>query len=345
MTTTTQSDLTAQARRILRLNTAYFQSKVLQSAVELNVFGLLEQGPATVDQVRERLGLEHRLVKEFLDALVGLELLESHDGTYRNGIGAAEFLVPGRLRYLGGAVTQHSRLHYHSWGRLTEALRDGQAKFHQTVNGPSAFHKHYEDPERARNLMAHMDAFNAIVADELAALVDWSGYHSFVDIGGARGNVAARLALAHPDLAGAVFDLPALRPLFDEHMRELDTTDRVRFHAGDFYTDPLPEADVLIIGHVLHDWPVEKRRELVARTFPAVRPGGALIIYDAMLDDQHADAHALLQCLNCSMIRDGGSEYAISECRDYVESAGYKFEQAIPADTITNDHFVIARKI
>ena len=344
MTATTQTDSVAQARGILRINTAYFQSKVLQSAVELGLFEHLSAGPATVAELRERLGLGHVLVKEFLDALTGLGLLEADGDTYRNSAGAAQFLVPGRPQYLGGAVLQHSRLHYHSWSRLTEALRDGRSKFHQSTNGPSAFGQHYEDPERARNLMAHMDAFNGIVADELAVLVDWSNHSSFVDIGGARGNVAARLALAQPHLKGGVFDLPALRPLFDELMRDLDTADRVDFHAGDFFADPLPEADVLIIGHVLHDWPVTKRRELVRRTYDAVRPGGALIIYDAMLDDEQRDPHALLQCLNCSMIREGGSEYAVSECRDYVEQAGYTFEQAIPANTVTNDRFVVARK-
>jgi SAM-dependent methyltransferase len=332
------------ARMILRLNTAYFQSKVLQSATELGVFELLAQGPATVAQIRDKLGLQHRLIREFLDALAGLGLLDTDGTSYRNSAAAQELLVPGQPRYLGGAIIQHSRLHYYSWGRLTEALRDGQAKFNSGADGQPVFARNYEDDQRARSLMAHMDAFNGIVADQLAALVDWTGYSSFVDVGGARGNVAARLVRAHPHLEGAVFDLPALGPLFDELMADLATADKVRFHAGDFFADPIPAADVVIIGHVLHDWPAARRRELVARTLPAVRPGGALVIYDAMLDDGHYDAPALLQCLNCSMIREGGSEYAVSECRDYIESAGFTFAEVIPADTITNDRFVIARK-
>lgn len=336
--------LVDQARAIMALNSAYFQSKALQTAVELGVFGLLARGPATAELVSKELGLRHFLVTEFLDALAAMGLLEADAGQYRNSEPTAEFLVPGRPRYLGGSIQQHSRLHYHTWSRLTEALRDGRAKFHQEVNGTSAFADTYEDPARARNLMSHMDAFNSFVADELAGRIDWSGYTSFVDIGGARGNVAARLVTAHPHLSGGVFDLPGLRPLFDELMSELGTAGQVKFHGGDFYADPLPEADVLIIGHVLHDWPAARRRELVARTYPAVRPGGALVIYDAMLADDHRDAQSLLQCLNCSMIRDGGSEYAVAECRDYAEQAGYRVSQVITADTITGDHFVVAAK-
>lgn len=336
--------LVDQARDIMALNSAYFQSKALQTAVELGVFGLLARAPATAEVVSKELGLRHFLVTEFLDALVDMALLEVRDGQYHNSEGAAEFLVPGRPRYLGGSIQQHSRLHYHTWSRLTEALRDGRAKFHQEVNETSAFGQLYEDPDRARHLMSHMDAFNGFVADELAGRIDWSGYTSFVDIGGGRGNVAARLVAAHPHLSGGVFDLPGLSPLFDELMSELGTTGRVEFHGGDFYTDPLPRADVLIIGHVLHDWPQARRRELVARTYPAVRPGGALIIYDAMLADDHRDSRSLLQCLNCSMIRDGGSEYPVSECLDYVGRAGYREPQVITADTITGDRFVVATK-
>lgn len=336
--------LVDQARAIMALNSAYFRSKALQTAVELGVFALLARGPATSAQVGRELGLRHLLVTEFLDALADLGLLEIDAGQYRNSEAAAEFLIPGRPRYLGGSILQHSRLHYHTWGHLTEALRDGQAKFHREANGTAAFAETYEDQGRARNLMSHMDAFNSFVADELADRIDWSGYTSFVDIGGARGNVAARLVTAHPHLSGGVFDLPGLRPLFDELMSELGTASQVRFHPGDFYADPLPEADVLIIGHVLHDWPAARRRELVARTYPSVRPGGVLVIYDAMLADDHRDAQSLLQCLNCSMVRDGGSEYTVSEGRDYAERAGYRVSHVITADTITGDRIVIAEK-
>jgi hypothetical protein len=342
--TITHPRLVDQARAIMAINSAYFQSKALQTAVELGIFGLLASGPATGERVSEELGLRHLQVTEFLDALASLGLLEADAGQYRNSEAAAEFLVPGRPRYLGGSILQHSRLHYHTWGHLTEALRDGHAKFHRQANGTSAFSETYQDPARARNLMSHMDAFNSFVADELASRVDWSGYASFLDVGGARGNVAAQLVTAHPHLAGGVFDLPGLRPLFEELMSEAGTADQVRFYAGDFWTDPLPAADVLIIGHVLHDWPAARRRELVARTYPSVHPGGILLIYDAMLADDHRDARSLLQCLNCSMVRDGGSEYTVSECRDYAEQAGYQVSQVITADTITGDRFVIAAK-
>ncbi|MFJ9520144.1 methyltransferase [Kitasatospora sp. NPDC101801] len=326
------------ARALLRLNTSYFQAKVLQSAVELDLFGLLAEQPATAGQLFTRLGLRPRPGADFLDALVGLGLLERRDGRYANHPEAAEFLVPGSPRYLGGSIAQHSRLHFRSWASLTDVLRTEPAKVQRD------FRKDFENLDGVRGLMAHMDAFNSFVADELDRCVDWSRYSTFVDVGGARGNVAAHLVRVHPHLTGAVFDLPPVQPLFDEHMAALGTAGRVRFAGGDFFADTAPASDVAVLGHVLHDWPPAARAELLKRVFDAVNPGGIVVVYDAMLDDDRTDPVSLLQSLNCGIMRDGGSEYTVAECRGYAEDAGFTFVSADPVDSLTGDRVLIAAK-
>ncbi|MFD4536101.1 methyltransferase [Kitasatospora sp. NPDC058397] len=334
----------ARARRIVALNTAYFQAKALQSAVELGLFELLADRSAGVDEIRSELGVNHRLFKDFLDALVGLDLLTAEDGRYRAAPLAEEFLLPDAPTYLGGTAQQHARLHFHAWAQLTDALRDGKAKSAVAAQGPLAYPKHYEDLDRARQVMAHMDAHNGFTADELARQLDWSRYTSFVDVGGARGNVASRIASAHPHLRGAVFDLPALRPLFDELVSTAGTADRVTFHGGDFFASPMPEADVVILGHVLPDWPVDDRRELLRRAHKAVRPGGAVVLYDAMIDPDERDPEVLLQRINHTMIRDDSSAYSLQQARDYLEEAGFTVDRVTATDTITRDHFAIGVK-
>ncbi|MFG3055266.1 methyltransferase [Kitasatospora sp. NPDC048239] len=334
----------ARARRIVALNTAYFQAKALQSAVELGLFELLADRSADIEEIRTELGVAHRLFKDFLDALVGLDLLEREDGRYRVAALATEFLVPGAPTYLGGTAQQHARLHFHAWAQLTDALRDGKAKSAVAAQGPLAYPKHYEDLDRARQVMMHMDAHNGFTADELARQIDWSGYTSFVDVGGARGNVASRIAAAHPHLKGGVFDLPALRPLFDELVGAAGTADRVSFHGGDFFASPLPEADVLIFGHVLPDWPVADRQELLRRAFKAVRPGGKVVLYDAMIDPDERDPEVLLQRINHTMIRDDSSAYSLDQARAYLEEAGFTVDRVVATDTITRDHLAIGTK-
>jgi hypothetical protein len=331
------------ARRIMRMNFLYFQSKVLQSAVELGVFDLVADQPATAGQICERLGLHPRLAGDFLDALAGLDLLDRTDGRYGLAPGLDDVLLPSGDRYIGHTIRSHARRHFRAWSELTATLRDGEARSGLT-GGTEGFLKLYQNPAATAEMLNHADVFNSFVAPGLVEGMDWSDYRSFVDIAGARGNVAARLVAALPGRQGHVFDLPPLEPLFDELMRERGTTGRVQFHAGDFLTDPLPEADVAIIGHVLHDWPPEYRQKIIDRTFGAVRDGGALLIYDPMIDNDRRAADALLQSLNCRVVSNGGSEYTVDECRAMVEHAGYRYDTVVDLATLSSDRLVIARK-
>ena len=332
----------AAARDLVRLNLAYTRARVLHSAVEVGLFDLLAGGAHTVEEICERLALHPRLAGDWLAALARLGLLTEDAGRYANGPAAEHFLVPGGPYDLAGSVGQHGRVHFPLWGLLTEALRDGAAKS-DARTGAGAAQDGRPDPERTRRFLAHMDAFNGFVAEELCRVLDWGRFTSVLDVGGARGNVAARLVLAHPHLRAVVFDVPGVEPFFDEHMAALGTTGRVRFAGGDFFTDPLPAADVAILGHVLHDWPEAARRALVAAAFHALRPGGTLLVYDAMLDDD-AGAEAFLQSLVCRLIRDGGGEYTVDAARAWVRAAGFRFVDAVALDTVTGDKLLVAEK-
>jgi SAM-dependent methyltransferase len=182
-----------------------------------------------------------------------------------------------------------------------------------------------------------MDALTEQVSPRIAAL-DWSGYRSFTDIGGARGNVALRIAEAHPHLTATVFDLPEMRPAFDDHTRH----ERVTFQAGDFFTDPLPRADVVIFGHVLHNWPVPVRIELLQKASQALEPGGAVIVYDPMIDEDQPRLAPALASLNMLVWTEGGAEYTVAECRSWLAGAGFADVVAYPVENAST--IVVARK-
>lgn len=321
----TSTDKVSDAASISRLNTAYAEARILHSASEIGLFDFLADRSATRAEICEGLGLHPRLLRDFLAAAAALGLVEHGGDEYRNTPAARRFLVPGGEVYLGGRVKSTARRHYHTWGRLTEALRGGEP---QADMGGDAFARLYADRGAARDFLVHMDANNAQVAMQITELMSWSERGSFVDVGGARGNVAAHLVKRWPKLRGGVFELPAVEPFFDELMAEEGVADRVVFHPGDFFADPLPEADVLMFGHVLHDWSAEKRHELLRRTFDVVRPGGAVVIYDQMLDDEDPDLRSLIGSLNVALITPGGSEYTVEECRVLLEKTGFRFASA-----------------
>lgn len=332
----------AEAREILQLNVAYTRARVLHTALELGLFEFLSEGPRTEAEVREYCGLRSHLVSDWLDALSGLDLLSHDGGRYANTPRSEHFLVPGKPHYIGGSVLQHGRVHYELWSDFGDALRDGKATSGRNITA-GAVVEEQPDLDRARRFLDHMDTFNQFVATQLSQALDWSEVKTFVDVGGARGNVAAQLALHHPNLTGTVFDVPGVEPLFDEHMAVRGMTGRIGFAGGDFFNDPLPGADVVVFGHVLHDHPAESRKKLLAQAFGALPPGGTLLVYDAMLDDD-SEVAAFLQSLVCSVILDGGSEYRVRDISAWAEELGFEVQHVIPLDTMTHDRLLVARK-
>jgi 8-O-methyltransferase len=165
---------------------------------------------------------------------------------------------------------------------------------------------------------------------ELAEAVDWRDHRSFVDLGGARGNLAAVLVNRHPHLDAVCYDLPRTAPIFTEHIERLGLTGRIRFTGGDFFTEPIPPADVVVLGHILHGFDAARSRQLLARVFEAVRPGGAVLIYDRMIDDERRDPDRLLSSLHMRLVSRDGGEYRVADCRDWLRSAGFSDGGARP---------------
>jgi hypothetical protein len=139
-----------------------------------------------------------------------------------------------------------------------------------------------------------------------------------------------------------VFDLPQMQPFFDRHIAALGVAGRVRFRAGDFFLDPLPRAEVLIIGHVLHDWTPAERRALVAKAFGALPPGGSLLVYDRMLDEEPTDVANLVISLSMLLTTPGGAEYTVAECRAVLADVG--FVAVSDCGLGTHDTLVVGRK-
>ncbi|MGH3694689.1 MAG: methyltransferase [Pseudonocardiaceae bacterium] len=301
---------------IIRLGVAFCEAKALLTAVDLDLFSTLHSSPATEEEIRQRLALHGRGLSDLLHILVALGLLEKDGDRFRNTTGADRYLVRGQQGYLGAFLWGANQNIYPAWGKLTTALRTGKPQ-----HGDN-FLDMINDPRQLGHFVAMMDAINQFIGPELIKAVDWSGHASVLDVGGCRGNIVGQIVKAHPGLTGHVFDLPQMEPLFSEHIADMGLTGAVRFHGGDFFRDPLPKADLVILGHVLHDWNREQRAFLFRKAREAVNPGGTLLVYDPMLDDKPGHFRNLLISLTMLLVTDGGSEYPVSEVYEYASAAG-----------------------
>jgi hypothetical protein len=309
---------------LLRLGMGFWGSKTFLSAVELGVFTELAKGEADVEGLSRTIGLHHRGARDFLDALVALEVLDRTDGKYRNTPETDMFLDRGKPSYLGGLFEMANARLYPFWGSLTEALRTGQQQNEAKGSSADLFGALYSDPEKLRGFLSAMSGVSAGAAHAMAAKFAWKNYARFVDVGTAQGIVPVTLARAHAHLSGTGFDLPQVKPIFDDFVARNGLSERVKFHAGDFFSDELPKADVIIMGHILHDWDVAQKRLLLNRAYEALPKGGAVIVYDAIIDDERRhNAFGLLMSLNMLIETKGGFDYTGAECRAWMREAGF----------------------
>ncbi|MFE3140618.1 methyltransferase [Streptomyces scopuliridis] len=342
MTTNSEESNAPDLNGIIQLGMAFGSAKILLTAVELRLFTRLdESGPATEEEVRERLELHPRGSREFLNALVKLGLLVRDDGRYGNSESASTYLVKGRRTYVGRFLERSNNVLYKAWDGFTESLKTGESQI-EGAGDDNMFKHLYKNEDQMRDFVAMMDALNWTVGPELAKEFDWSSVSTVTDVGGARGNLAATLIEAHPHLTATVFDLPAVLPAYEDHIGGLGLKDRIAFEGGDFFTDPFPPSDVIVIGHVLEDWPPERRRLLVRKAFEALAPGGTLLVYDPMLDDELSPLTNLLTSLTMLVVTHGGSEYAVDDCLTWLTEAG--FAETSAKLLATNDILVVGRK-
>jgi hypothetical protein len=324
----TDEEITPDA--LLQLGLAFWGSKALLSAVELGLFTTLAAGPLTGKALVAELGLQPRGAADWLDALVSLGMLERDGDEYANAPATGLFLDRARPSYLGGMLEMANARLYPFWGSLTEALRTGRPQ-NEARTGGDFFAALYQDQARLRQFLHAMTGLSMGAAIALAEKFPWDRYHTVIDIGAAEGCVPAQLALRYPHLSGGGFDLPATGPAFDDYVAACGLAGRLRFYPGDFFTDPLPSADVLVMGHVLHDWSLAEKLTLIRKAYQALPDGGALIVYESIIDDdRRANTFGLLMSVNMLIETQAGFDYTFADCRTWMADTGFRDSYAEP---------------
>ena len=328
---------------LMRLGTGFWASKSFLSAVELGVFTVLARGPASLSTLERELGLSPRASRDFFDALVAMKVLDRREGIYANMPEADLYLDRAKPTYIGGVLEMFSGRLYGFWSSLTEALKTGQLQ-NEAKTGGDFFARMYANPDVLRVFLAAMTGLSASAAQAIAAKFDWSKHRSLVDVGAAQGMLPVTVCRAHDHLQGIGFDLPVVGPIFEEFVAANKLAERIRFVSGSFFENPIPEADVVVMGHILHDWNLEQKKFLLRKAYQSVRPDGVVIVYDAIIDDDRREnLFGLLMSLNMLIETEGGFDYTGADCAGWMREAG--FSEVKVEHLVGPDSMVVGRKL
>jgi predicted O-methyltransferase YrrM len=320
--------------RIMEVAMGFWPAKTLLSAVELGLFTRLGSGAMTGDEIQTALGLHRRANPDFFDTLVALRFLERDgdgpESRYRNTPETTAFLDQSSPAYIGGFLEMANARLYPFWGALSEALRTGKPQNETKHGGASVFEELYRSQARLEQFMEAMAGISAGNFQAFAAKFDFSRYKTLCDVGGATGQLSMLVARAHPQMSCISADLPAATAIAARKIAAAGLSDRVLAHPLDFFAEPLPAADVITMGMILHDWDLEKKLYLLKAAYDALPEGGALVAIEHIIDDARRDnAFGLMMSLNMLIEFGDAFDFTGAEFATWCKTVGFRATEVI----------------
>jgi len=314
---------------ILQTAFAFWNAKVLLTAVEFGLFTKLGKKKQTARALAGELELHPRAVPDFFDALVAMKMLDREgngpDALYFNTPTSSQYLDHASPRYVGGILEMLNARLFKFWHHLPDALRTGKPQNETRHGAKPMFEELYADPARLEQFMGAMTGLSRLNFEAFADKFDFSKFKTLCDVGGATGLLCIEVAKRHEHLKCISFDLPVVEPIARKTIAAAGLTGRISTASGDFFADPLPKADLITMGMILHDWNLEKKLHLIKAAYNALPPGGALVAIEALIDDDRCqNIFGLLMSLNMLIEFGDAFDYTGADFRNWCTQAGFK---------------------
>lgn len=324
--------------KILQIGTGFWASKVLLTAVNFEVFTHLAKQPnQSAKDIKSLLNLKctDRNTYDFLDCLTGLGFLKREGlletARYSNNIDTDTFLDKAKPSYIGGILEMQSGQGWKVWEKLDNGLKTGLIQHDIQDNGENIFDLIYNTPEMFKNFVDGMTGVQMGNFIALSQKFDFSNYKTLVDAGGSAGVLSVMVAKHNPHIKCTSFDLPALESMANETIQKFQMTDRVKVKNGDFFKDGLPQADIVTMGNVLHDWDEDHKIKLMQIAYDALPKGGTFIAIENVIDnDRKENVFGMLMSLNMLIETGDGFDYTFDDFNRWAKKVGFSSTELMP---------------
>lgn len=301
--------------QFLELIRGFMSSRILLTAVELDLFTQIGRGVDTPEALAKSNDLDLRALTRLLDAVVSFNFLQKENQRYT---------LPPDAAWLSGdhpetpvPMVLHMNDLWNAWSHLTETVRKGKNPALVTVA---------EKEEQSLNaFIGAMHVVGKDLAREIADDLDLSSYQKLLDIGGASGTYTIAFLDKNPDMTAVIFDLAPVLPIAEKRLSTSGMADRVKLVGGDFYTDPLPAGfDLVLLSAIIHQNSPDQNVILFQKIYDAMVFGGTLIIRDHIMDAHRTSPPAgAVFAINMLAATEGGDTYTLKEIKQWLETAGF----------------------
>lgn len=332
---TSKQQLDVDPSNIMQIGLGFMASKTLLAAVNLGLFTFLAEGGKPGGEIRSELGLHERGLYDFLDALVAFGFLKreglKETAVYSNTPETDTFLDRNKPTYLGGILEMANNRLYRFWTDLEEALRTGKPQNEVKTGEQPVFEMLYSDPDRMREFVTAMGGIQMGNFAKFASEFDFSRYTTHCDVGGSGAHLSIQIARNNPHMKCTSFDLPGVTQVATELVERMGLADRIAIAEGDFFKEPLPSADVITMGNILHDWGTDDKRMLIKKAYDALPEGGSLVVIENIIDDDRSvNAFGLLMSLNMLIETEAGYDFSGADFAKLAKEAGFGETRVMP---------------
>jgi SAM-dependent methyltransferase len=301
---------------------------LLQTAVELQVFDFLDQSPLSLEEIRARTGASLRGLRALLNALVGFEfLVRNDDGRYVLTPESEMFLVRSKPDYRGDFF-RFVPSHIQYWLKLKDAVQRGEP----ATMGDS------EREEFFRELVQVLFNINFAPATALASeLKTTREINSVLDLGAGSGVWGIVLATHFPQARVTAVDFPVVLEVTKQNAEKHGMADRFRFLPGDLLTaDFGVQYDVAMLGHILHSEGEKRGRQLLAKVFKSLAPGGTIAIAEWLVNrTRTGPPHSLMFAVNMLVHTKEGDTFSFEEISGWSSEAGFRDARLLDAPGVS----------
>ncbi len=319
--------------KLLEISGYYWQTCTLHAAVKLNVFTIIGENQMTSAEIAGRIIADEDAITRLLNALCAMDLLCKKEEKFANTSASLSFLCKNSPAYLGYMIMHHHHL-VESWSRLDESVRTGKPARSSVVHG---------DEETRESFLMGMFNMAMNLAPRLVPVIDLSGRHHLLDMGGGPGTYAIHFCLANPRLRATVFDLPGTEPFARKTIAKFGLSERIDFVPGNYLEDEITgKYDAIWLSHILHGEGPDACRMMVRKAADALEPDGMILIHEFILrNSADGPLFPALFSLNMLLGTSGGRAYTEKQISEILDDAGIKDIHRIAAET-PNDSGIIA---
>lgn len=294
----------------------YWETKILLTAVRLDLFSALDGKPKAAAEVASKIGAHEPTLVLLMNALVAMHLLTKSGNVYENSSAADKHLVRHSPQYIGHLLLLHDA-EWTNWGNLEETVRSGN----RTVDR----HVFETDPALGANVLAVLHRIGQQSGPELAKRLRVEGPLHLLDLGGGAGTNAIAFCQVYPQLTGTVFDLPSTLPITEKTVKDAGLESRIKLRGGNFNQDGLGGPyDVALMSDILHYQTFQTNEALVKKVYDHLVPGGRLVIKDRFIDEAGTGpAWTTAFAVHILVNTQQGACYKTSDAMQWMTNAGF----------------------